>query len=93
MKDDFMRKMKDKKKEEQLSRDHLSTVAEEGISQRSSAELPSNNEEDVVNLPLLEKIKIIDTLEADEKKVLLKLIDMAVSKKKLKDNLSNLIAS
>ncbi len=53
----------------------------------------SNNEEDAVNLPLLEKIKIIDTLQADEKEALLKLIDMAVSKKKLKDNLSNLIAS
>ena len=53
----------------------------------------TNSEEDTVNLPLLEKIKIIDTLEADEKQALLKLIDMAVSKKKLKDNLSNLIAS
>jgi transcriptional regulator with XRE-family HTH domain len=53
----------------------------------------TNNEEDTVNMPLLEKIKIIDTLEADEREALLKLIDMAVSKKKLKDNLSNLIAS
>jgi len=44
-------------------------------------------------MPLLEKIKIIDTLEADEREALLKLIDMAVSKKKLKDNLSSLIAS
>jgi hypothetical protein len=44
-------------------------------------------------LPLFEKIKIIDTLDDDEKNALLKLIDMAVSKKKLKDNLSNLIAS
>ena len=42
---------------------------------------------------MLEKIKIIDTLEADEREALLKLIDMAVSKKKLKDNLSSLIAS
>lgn len=53
----------------------------------------TNNEEDAVNLPLLEKIKIIDTLDIDEKDALLKLIDMAVSKKKLKDNLTNLIAS
>ena len=53
----------------------------------------SNSEEDAVNLPLLDKIKIIDTLDADEKEALLKLIDMAVSKKKLKDNLSNLITS
>jgi len=42
---------------------------------------------------LLDKIKIIDTFDADEKEALLKLIDMAVSKKKLKDNLSNLITS
>jgi len=53
----------------------------------------TNSEEEAVNLPLLEKIKIIDTLDDDEKDALLKLIDMAVSKKKLKDNLSNLIAS
>lgn len=53
----------------------------------------TNSEEEAINLPLLEKIKIIDTLESDEKNALLKLIDMAVSKKKLKDNLSNLIAS
>lgn len=52
-----------------------------------------DNEEEAVNLPLLEKIKIIDTLDDDEKEALLKLIDMAVSKKKLKDNLTNLIAS
>ena len=53
----------------------------------------SNSEEDAVNLPLLDKIKVIDTLDTDEKEALLKLIDMAVSKKKLKDNLSNLITS
>jgi transcriptional regulator with XRE-family HTH domain len=53
----------------------------------------NNNEEEAVNLPLLDKIKIIDTLENDEKDALLKLIDMAISKKKLKDNLTNLIAS
>jgi hypothetical protein len=38
----------------------------------------------------LKKIKIIDVLDKD---ALLKLIDMAISKKKFKDNLSNLIAS
>jgi len=53
----------------------------------------TDSEEEIVNMPLLEKIKIIDTLDDDEKEALLKLIDMAVSKKKLKDNLSNLIAS
>ncbi len=52
----------------------------------------TNSEEENVNLPLLEKIKIIDSLDEDEKQALLKLIDMAISKKKLKDNLSNLIS-
>ena len=53
----------------------------------------TNTEDEDINLPLLEKIKIIDTLDNDEKNALLKLIDMAISKKRLKDNLSNLIAS
>ena len=53
----------------------------------------TNSEEEAVNLPLLEKIQIIETLDTEEKEALLKLIDMAVSKKKLKDNLSNLLAS
>ena len=44
-----------------------------------------------VNLPLLEKIKLIDQLEGDERKALLKMIDIAISKKKMKDNLSNLL--
>ena len=47
--------------------------------------------EEVANLPLLEKIKLIDQLDKDEQEALLKLIDIAISKKKLKDNLSNLI--
>ena len=53
----------------------------------------TDSEENTVNLPLLEKIKIIDTLDNDEKQALLKLIDIAISKKKLKDNLNSLIAS
>ncbi|WP_411032419.1 helix-turn-helix domain-containing protein [Spongiimicrobium sp. 3-5] len=65
-----------------------------GVFEVSVAEFfRANNEEDVVNLSLLEKIKIIDTLDDDEKEALLKLIDIAVSKKKLRDNLNNLIAS
>jgi len=58
----------------------------------SIAEFFTNKgEEDAMNLPLLDKIKIIDTLDLDGKEALLKLIDMAVSKKKLKDDLSKLI--
>lgn len=61
----------------------------------SLSELVKENNEalDEVNLPLLEKVKLLDQLEEDERNALLKMIDMAISKKKLKDNLSNLIAS
>lgn len=51
----------------------------------------SNDIEDV-NLPLLEKVKMIDTLGKDEQKALFKMIDLAISNKKMKDSLSNLIA-
>lgn len=49
--------------------------------------------EDEINLPLLEKIRLLDQLDKDEKDALMKLIDMAVSKKRLKDNLADLLAS
>jgi hypothetical protein len=47
----------------------------------------SNNAEDDINLPLLEKIKLIDSLGEDEKNALFKMIDLAISNKKMKDNL------
>jgi transcriptional regulator with XRE-family HTH domain len=50
-------------------------------------------EEEQINLSILEKVKLIDTLEQDEKEALLKMIDIALAKKNMKDNLSNLIAS
>lgn len=61
----------------------------------SLAEFFKNNGELVedINLPLMEKIKMIDTLEEEEKNSLLKIIDIALAKKRLKDNLSNLIAT
>jgi len=52
---------------------------------------PNENEDDI-NLSILEKVKLIDQLDDDEKNNLLGIIDMAISKKKLKDNLSNLLA-
>lgn len=55
---------------------------------KDNADLSEN-----VNLPLLEKVKMIDELEPKERESLMHIIDMAISKKKLKDNLSNLIAS
>lgn len=48
------------------------------------------NEE--LNLPLLEKIKLIDTLGKDEQQALFKMIDIAIANKRMKDNLLNLIA-
>ena len=45
-----------------------------------------------VNLPLMQKIKMIDTLAKDEQQALFKMIDMALSNKRMKDNLQTLIA-
>jgi transcriptional regulator with XRE-family HTH domain len=45
-----------------------------------------------LNLPLLEKIKLIDTLDAEEQQALLKMIDLAISNKRMKDNLQQLIS-
>ena len=53
----------------------------------------SNDMDEEINLPLLEKIKLIDTLDEDEKNALFKMIDLAISNKKMKDNLQQLIAS
>jgi transcriptional regulator with XRE-family HTH domain len=52
----------------------------------------SNNLEDELNLPILEKIKMIDTLAKDEQQAIFKMIDLAISNKKLKENLTRLIA-
>jgi len=53
--------------------------------------MTSHTTEEVTNLPLLEKIKLIDQLEEEEKNALLKMIDIAISKKRMKDNLSNML--
>jgi hypothetical protein len=40
----------------------------------------------------MQKIKMIDTLAQDEQQALFKMIDMALSNKRMKDNLQTLIA-
>lgn len=53
----------------------------------------SDDIDEQINLPLLEKIKLIDTLGDDEKQALFKMIDLAISNKKMKDNLQSILAS
>jgi hypothetical protein len=40
----------------------------------------------------MEKISMVDALDKDEQQAIFKVIDMAISNKKMKDNLSQLIA-
>ena len=44
------------------------------------------------NRTLMEKISLVDALGKDEQQAIFKMIDLAVSNKKLKDNLTQLIA-
>ena len=44
-----------------------------------------------LNLPLLDKIKLIDSLPEEEQQALLKMIDLAISNKRMKDNLQQII--
>jgi len=56
--------------------------------------LKENKDIDIeINLPLLEKVKLIDTLEEKEKQSILTIIDMAIAKKRFKENLTTLINS
>lgn len=66
-----------------------------GVFEISVSELiKENNELDKeINLPLLEKVKLVDTLEDKEKQSILTIIDMALAKKRFKDNLSNLLTT
>ncbi|SRR6266542_2867438 len=58
----------------------------------SIAELFKNdNINEELNLPLLEKIKLIDTLGKEEQQALFKMIDLAIANKRMKDNLQSLI--
>jgi len=44
-----------------------------------------------VNIPLLEKIRLIDTLDKDERHAIETVIDIAISRKYLKESISSLI--
>ena len=44
-----------------------------------------------VNLPLLEKIRLLDTLDKDERKAIEMVIDIAISRKHLKESIAGLI--
>jgi transcriptional regulator with XRE-family HTH domain len=53
----------------------------------------TNGLQDDINLPMLEKIKLVDALGKKEQQAIFTMIDMAIANKKLKDNLTQLIAS
>ena len=44
-----------------------------------------------VNLPLLEKIRLLDTLDKDERRAIETVIDIAISRKHLKESIAGLI--
>jgi len=44
-----------------------------------------------VNIPLMEKIKLIDSLADEEKEALFKMIDLAISNKRMKESLQNIV--
>ena len=52
----------------------------------------SDDPQEELNLPMMQKIRMIDTLAQDEQQALLKMIDLALANKRLKDNLQTLIA-
>ena len=52
----------------------------------------SDDPEQELNLSLLEKVRMIDSLGEEEQNALLKMIDLALANKRLKDNLHHLLA-
>ena len=52
----------------------------------------SDDPQEELNLPMMQKIRMIDTLAQDEQQALLKMIDLALANNRLKDNLQTLIA-
>lgn len=68
----------------------IAEALEVSISELLSEDQDLNQE---INVPLLEKVKLIEQLEDKEKDSILTIIDMAIAKKRFKDNLSSLLAS
>ncbi len=66
----------------------IAKVFELSISELLKEEQDLNQE---INVPLLEKVKLIDQLDKKEKDSILTIIDMAIAKKRFKDNLSGLL--
>ena len=50
-----------------------------------------NKPEEELNMSILEKVKLIDTLGKEEQQALFKMIDLAIANKRMKDNLQSLI--
>ena len=71
------------------SLDRIAKVFDISLSELLKDSVDINEE---INLPLLEKVKMIDQLDDKERDSLINIIDMAISKKQLKDNLSGLLA-
>ncbi len=69
--------------------DKLTKVFEVSISEF----FRSNDIDEELNIPLLEKIKLIDNLGKDKQQAIFKMIDLAIANKRMKDNLQNLLAS
>lgn len=66
----------------------IAKVFELSVSELLKEEQDLNQE---INVPLLEKVKLIDQLDKKEKDSILTIIDMAIAKKRFKDNLSGLL--
>lgn len=71
--------------------DNIKKLREQkGLSQK---ELAGMIEVEVKDKSLMDKVKLIDQLPAEEKETVLKVIDMALTKKKMKDFFQKNVAS
>ena len=52
--------------------------------------LPDTLDQDI-NLPLMDKVKMIGSLQEEDRKAILKLIELAIANKRMKDNMRSMI--